>query len=56
MNNMSASYKDPKKKSLDFKDEKREPYANTTQEKIILAQLKKSNPEAYKILKNWALK
>ena len=55
---MSASIKDPKKYTAEgFKQpEKREPYDNLTQEKIILAKLKKTNPEAYKLLKNYSIK
>ena len=55
---MSASLKDPKKYSdAEFKQQgKPEPYSNITQEKVILAQLKKTNPEAYKLLKNYAIK
>lgn len=50
--NMS-SLKDPKAMSKeDFKKPpKPEPYSNLTQEKIILAKLKKTNPAAYKLLK-----
>lgn len=58
MMSMSATAKDPKKYTeAEFKQpEKHEPYSNITQEKIILAQLKKTNPEAYKLLKNYAIK
>lgn len=53
-----ASYKDSKKfPPLDAdKKEKLEPYSNLIQERLILAQLKRTNPEAYKLLKNYAYK
>jgi len=46
----------PKQKPTLVWREPQQPMSNLAQEKIILAILKKTNPEAYKLLKNYGLK